>query len=544
VDFAGKTTEGLAAGSADEHAGSEDGLSESAAFWRKRIGNHRLSRRGIGSLTNTNQGASDEQEHEGRNQAAGDGREAPEDDPPHDDASPAVAVGEKSQGNTGNCQDNEEPGLQGAKLRVRDAHLLAEKREKRDDDLTVGKVDKIDQSKYSKKTKLIGRERSGLFGHDGADPLFWDDPVRATLRDYITRMKSTTAPIVTTSDRLTTVLSYGAILLLGYLVFVIVEPFLEPLAWSAVLAIFFYPLHQRMARTLKPTLAGLTSTLLVTLLLILPAMVVLVYTAREAIDATARLQGSLSHPEQIVPTRLAEWIRRGLPETLRNTDFSEPLRQGAEKVASFLAGKLAALAKNLFTFFVDLFILLFALFFMFRDADSIVRGLRHLLPFDASIQKEMLGESRDLVIASVAVALLIAAIQGVMGGIAFALVSIPAPFFWGVLIAFFSLVPVVGSGLIWVPAALWLGFAGHWGKALLVVAICGGVTTVADNLVRPLLLRNRTRLNELLLFLSVLGGLAAFGLLGLVIGPTIVAAAMGVFRVYMQHQEELATQSA
>lgn len=349
---------------------------------------------------------------------------------------------------------------------------------------------------------------------------------------------------MTTSDRLTTVLSYGAILLLGYLVFVIVEPFLEPLAWSAVLAIFFYPLHQRIARSLKPTLAGLTSTLLVTLLLILPAMVVLTYTAREAIDATASLQSSLRNPGQAIPAHLVAKFRSVLPEAWRATDFSEPLRQGAEKVASFLAGKLAALAKNLFTFFVDLFILLFALFFMFRDADSIVRGLRHLLPFDATIQKEMLGESRDLVIASVAVALLIAAIQGVFGGIAFALVSIPAPFFWGVLIAFFSLVPVVGSGLIWVPAALWLGFAGHWGKALLVVGICGGVTTAADNLVRPLLLRNRTRLNELLLFLSVLGGLAAFGLLGLVIGPTIVAAAMGVFRVYMEHQEELATQSS
>jgi predicted PurR-regulated permease PerM len=105
-------------------------------------------------------------------------------------------------------------------------------------------------------------------------------------------------------------------------------------------------------------------------------------------------------------------------------------------------------------------------------------------------------------------------------------------------------VPVVGSLLLWGPAALWLGFSGHWGKALLVVAICGGVSTVADNIVRPMLLRNRTRLNELLLFIGVLGGLQAFGLLGLVAGPTIVAAAMGVFRVYMEHRDELAANGA
>jgi len=80
---------------------------------------------------------------------------------------------------------------------------------------------------------------------------------------------------------------------------------------------------------------------------------------------------------------------------------------------------------------------------------------------------------------------------------------------------------------------------GHWGKAVVIVAICGGVAGVADNIVRPVLLRNRTRLNELLLFVSVLGGIEVFGLLGIVAGPTIMAAAMGVFRVYMEHRDEL-----
>ncbi|MGH9744247.1 MAG: AI-2E family transporter, partial [Candidatus Acidiferrum sp.] len=105
-------------------------------------------------------------------------------------------------------------------------------------------------------------------------------------------------------------------------------------------------------------------------------------------------------------------------------------------------------------------------------------------------------------------------------------------------------VPVVGAALIWGPAALWLLFSGHWGKAIVVVAICGGVSAVADNIVRPLLLRNRTRLNELLLFIGVLGGLEAFGLLGLVIGPTIVAAAMGMFRVYMERRDQIAAESS
>jgi predicted PurR-regulated permease PerM len=361
-------------------------------------------------------------------------------------------------------------------------------------------------------------------------------------------MKAVTPANTTTSGQLTTVLSYGAILLLGYFVFLIVEPFLVPLAWSAVLAIFFYPLHDKMLRKTKATPAALTSTLAVTLLLIVPTLVVLVFTAREALDATTRLQSALAvhgqGPSEGLTLRAEEWVRTRLPESLRTSDVSAPLQQAAEKIAAFLGSKFTGLLKNLVSFFVDLFIMIFALFFMFRDGEAIVRAVRHLLPFDVNIQTDMVEESKELIFASVAVGLLVAAIQGVLGGVSFALVGISTPVFWGVLIAFFSLVPVVGSALIWGPVALWLGFTGHWGKALLVMAICGGVSTVADNIVRPLLLRNRTRINELLLFIGVLGGLEAFGLLGLVAGPTIVAAAMGVFRVYMEHRDELAVKGA
>jgi predicted PurR-regulated permease PerM len=362
-------------------------------------------------------------------------------------------------------------------------------------------------------------------------------------------MKAITTPKTTTSSQLTTVLSYGAILLLGYFVFLIVEPFLVPLAWSAVLAIFFYPLHEKvLQKKMKPSAAAATSTLAVTLLLIVPAIVVLVLTARQALVATAQIQSQMAvhgqGPNQGLVMHAEEWIRMRLPESLRGIDMSDPVQQAAEKTASFLGARFTGLLKNLVTFFVDLFIMIFALFFMFRDGEEIVRGAKHLLPFDEDIQADMLEESKELIFASVAVGLLVAAIQGVLGGVSFALVGISAPLFWGVLIAFFSLVPVVGSALLWIPAALWLGISGHWGRALLVVVICGGVSTVADNIVRPMLLRNRTRLNELLLFIGVLGGLEAFGLLGLVAGPTIVAAAMGVFRVYMEHRDELAAKGA
>lgn len=347
-----------------------------------------------------------------------------------------------------------------------------------------------------------------------------------------------------TSDQVTTVLSYGALLLLGYLVFQITSPFLVPLAWSAVLAIFSYPLYERLNRKWKPTAAAAASTVAVTFFLVVPALFVLSLTTKQAIQAGAKAQVVLQDPHRAVPTRVLDWVKNQLPDSTEDVDFSDPIKRGAERLAGYLAGKLGGLVRDLFTFFLDLFVLIFALFFMFRDGDDVVRAVRHLLPFDAHIQEEMIRESRDLIFASVAVGLLIAAVQGALGGLAFTLAGIGTPLFWGVLIAFFSLVPVVGSALIWVPTALWLTFTGHFGKGLLLAIICGGVASVADNIVRPLLLRNRTRLNELLLFISVLGGIAFFGLLGLVAGPTILAAAMGVFRIYMEHRDQMEASQA
>jgi predicted PurR-regulated permease PerM len=335
------------------------------------------------------------------------------------------------------------------------------------------------------------------------------------------------------------VLSYGTLVLLIYMVFRIVSPFLVPLAWSAVLAIFFYQVYEELLKKMSPTAAALLTTLGVTLLLIIPVLLVLLYAAREAIDASARIQGMVRSGTSIIPYSTIERLRVHLPESLQQIDVMDALRQGGEKIASYLAASIGAMLKNLFSFLLNLFILLFALFFMFRDGEKLLEALRHLLPFEKKFEDEMLVESRDLIIASVAVALLIAAIQGLLGGLAFVLTGLPAPVFMGVLIAFFSIVPVVGSALIWGPAVLWLVFNGHWGKALVVLAICAGVAGIADNLVRPLLLRNRTRLNDLLLFIGILGGLEVFGLLGLVAGPTVLAAALGVFRVYTEHRDEI-----
>jgi predicted PurR-regulated permease PerM len=338
----------------------------------------------------------------------------------------------------------------------------------------------------------------------------------------------------TTSDRLTTVLSYGVLLLLIYLVFRIYEPFLAALGWAAILAIFFYPMHHWMERRFSPNKAAVVSTLAVTILLIVPAILVTTLFIRESFAVSRGVQHTLLVQQAPMLAKSWAWIAQHVPGLDPNADVLAMLEQGVQKQAGFLAERLGTILRNIATFIFDLFVMIFAMFYFFRDASHIVRGIRSILPFDAEHRETLMTQTRDLIAASVTTSLILAALQGAIGGLGFVLAKLPTPLFWGVAMAFFSLVPVVGSGLIFVPAALWLGFTGHWGRAVLLLVICAGVSTLVDNVLRPLLLGGRTELSALLIFISVVGGVGLFGMLGLVLGPILVATAASVLAVYME----------
>ncbi len=176
-----------------------------------------------------------------------------------------------------------------------------------------------------------------------------------------------------------------------------------------------------------------------------------------------------------------------------------------------MASQLGAVVRNIVVFLFELFVMLFALFFFLRDGDAILARFRLFLPFEESMRDRMLSEARELIFASVTTSLVIAAVQGVICGGAFAIVGLGSPVFWGVLMAFLSLLPVVGAWPVWIPAVIWLFSTGHAGRALLLVVICGGLGGTIDNILRPVLLGGRSSLNGLLVFIGVLGGIAVFG---------------------------------
>ena len=340
-----------------------------------------------------------------------------------------------------------------------------------------------------------------------------------------------------TTNRLTAVVSYGVLLLLIYLVFRISEPFLSALSWAAILATFFYPMQRLLVKRLSPVYASVISTMAVTILLIAPAILVTTLFVREAVSISRGVQHSIVEQHAPIIAKTWYWIAHHVPGIDPNADVFDMLEQGIEKQAGFLAERIGTILKNIAAFLFDLFVMIFAMFYFFRDAAKILGAVKSILPFDAQHQDAMILQIQELISASVITSLIVAAIQGALGGVGFALVGLQAPLFWGVVMAFFSLVPVVGSGLIFVPASLWLGFTGHWGRAFLLLAICAGVSTAVDNVLRPMLLGGRTELSGLVIFISVVGGVSLFGMLGLVLGPILVAMAAAVLSVYRESAE-------
>jgi predicted PurR-regulated permease PerM len=181
---------------------------------------------------------------------------------------------------------------------------------------------------------------------------------------------------------------------------------------------------------------------------------------------------------------------------------------------------------------IQMFFVIFTMYYFFRDGDNIARTVRDSLPLEREQADSILTRTREVIDASVYGVITIAIIQGTLGGLAFWLLGLRSAIIWAVVMTFLSMVPMLGAFIVWVPAAIYLALTGHWMKALLLAAWGTLVIGMIDNFLRPKLVGSRTRLHELLIFFSVLGGLNVFGVLGVVLGPVVLAITLALIDVY------------
>lgn len=324
-------------------------------------------------------------------------------------------------------------------------------------------------------------------------------------------------------ERFAELLFYAAVILVAYLAMVVVWPFLAPLAWAAILAMTLRPVYLKLCIHLSNSNAALAATTLAGLLIIAPAVFlgsVVIQEIPVALDYLKQL--STTTPEQI--TRVWDLIRARVPVALPADPMSF-ITDGLQKGAGVLVPQAGSLLADLLGMIGSLLVMLFTLYFLLRDGRSYAEVIRRLLPFNDQESERLIVETRDLVVASVGAGLIVAAVQGLIGGLAFWLVSIPAPAVWGVVLGICSLLPVVGATIVWVPVALWLFLSGQTTTAIILTAICSVVLGSVDNVLRPILLSGRTSASGLVVFIGLLGGASAFGFVGLVLGPIVLVTA-------------------
>ncbi len=313
-----------------------------------------------------------------------------------------------------------------------------------------------------------------------------------------------------------------------YFCYLLFRPFLNPLLAAVVIAVVFFPVHVNIQRLLRSqSLAALASTVIVVLLIIVPAVAIVLAIKGEVADLYALIDQKSSESGGLSPylsqllERPMQWIGRYVD--LSQFDLRASLLGRLRELSSFLVTEGWMIVGGLTTFLVNAAITLFTLFFLFREGRSMRRRAAAVLPLSSGQVEKLFNGIENTIIGTVYGGLVVAAVQGTLLGLALWACGIPSPVLWGVIASFFALLPVVGTAAVWVPASLYLLAIGRWPWALGLAAWGAFVVGTIDNVLRPYLISGRVQMHTLLIFLAVFGGVNAFGFLGLFMGPVILA---------------------
>lgn len=210
------------------------------------------------------------------------------------------------------------------------------------------------------------------------------------------------------------------------------------------------------------------------------------------------------------------------------------LLKNVQQISAFLLNQTSNLLESISTFIVGFFFTLLSLYYLFKDGDHLLKRLKEIVPLPAKESELIIQRFKEMVSATIYGGILIAIIQGILGGLSFWILGLASPIFWGTAMAFLSLIPMGGTALIWGPAAIFLFIQGAFLKGIILLGLGILLIGMVDNFLRPLFVSTRTNIHPLLLFFSVLGGIQAFGMIGLVAGPLIMTLSLTLIGIYIQ----------
>lgn len=339
-----------------------------------------------------------------------------------------------------------------------------------------------------------------------------------------------------------TFLLFLFIVTIGFLL--MLKPFFGAIFWACALAVIFFPVQQKFLRRWpgRKNIAALLTLLLCIVAVILPMIIVVSSVVSEGMDVYDRLQSGEINPAQYVeklqsnfPQLQAFLNRFGMDINSLKTDAIN----AAMASGKFLAQNTFTIGQNAFGFIISLALMLYITFFMLRDGNKLLDLMMRALPLEDSRERMLFALFAEVTRATIKGNIVVAIVQGSIGGITLAALGVHGALLWAVFMALTSLIPSIGSALVWAPIALYLLLTGETTSAIILIGVGAGVIGLVDNILRPILVGRDTKLPDYLVLLSTLGGIALFGINGFVIGPLVAAVFLAFWGIFIREMNVL-----
>jgi predicted PurR-regulated permease PerM len=324
----------------------------------------------------------------------------------------------------------------------------------------------------------------------------------------------------------------------------ILLPYSGAVFWGVVLAILFAPLYRHLLHTAKhkPTVAALLTLLLIVVIVILPVSLLSASLMKQAAGIYEMVNSgkiNVGSYFQRVMHALPEWVVNLLArfELTDLASLQQKLTEGAAQVSQTVAREAISIGGKTFDFLVGMFVMLYLLFFLLRDGQALASRIRSAIPLSLKYKQRLFTNFTTVIRATVKGNVVVAAVQGALGGLIFWFLGVQAPLLWGVAMAFLSLLPAVGSAIVWGPVAIYFLVTGAVWQGVVLIVFSVLVIGVVDNVLRPVLVGKDTKMPDYLVLLSTLGGMALFGLNGFVIGPVVAALFIACWDLFATTEE-------
>lgn len=330
--------------------------------------------------------------------------------------------------------------------------------------------------------------------------------------------------------------------ILAYLSYLIIIPFITAIAWAIVMTVVFYPLYVYLRRYIKWKSLASGLTLLVAVVVIVGPFSYLIVNLTNELRSFLKYLNThgIGKMDDWLNTPTVVWFQDKIRNILNLKDFdiSALISTNLSQFGRTVLGNVKSGVANIMSVLINFLFMIFAMFFMLKDGPDFMSRIRDYMPFSEPHKDRLASQMKDMVISTIYGGVVVALVQGLLGGITFFLLGLGSPVLLGTAMGFMSFIPGLGAVSVWGLVLIYFLIKKLYIKALVMVLVGTFVISMVDNILKPIIISERTRMPTLVIFFSVIGGLKVFGLIGLVLGPLVIAMFISVLEIFRTLEEK------